>query len=536
VTFVDEGVFTPYSTIQPLLGGDDDPALWAPELERQRIQAYQKYEEIYWSHTDAFRMVTRGDEENPIYVPNPRTIVDTTAYFLLKGVHIHLHVGEGGEESEIHRLLHEFKDRERFISKFHEAKHSGVVRGDYLLHMTADPLKPEGTRISINSVDPASFFPEFDDDNLDRVLAVNLVERFVDDEDQTKSYVKWLRYEYASRKTKDPRLAFSDPERVVLSQEGIWEVDGWWKGEDRRRLKEIRPLKALPPPIRTIPVYHFKNIPWQGQPFGSSELRGYELVQAGINQGISDEGLALALEGLGVYATDSGPPVDADGKPVDWSISPARVLELSSGTDFKRVQGIVSVKPWQDHLKFLVDSQYEATGTFRGGAIEAQVAESGIALAIKFLPTEAKLGERDEHGTSVLRQWTHDWLEWMQAYERQAIPENLRTEIILEDKLPTNKTDLLNLMNNLADRKAISLKFYREKLGEIYDMVFPDDIEEQIEAEAKAAMQAAVERAAQITEASGGPSENGNRSNNRNRPNESAGTEATQSTEEQTRV
>jgi hypothetical protein len=552
VSFVDPGVFTPYSTVRPLIGGGEDPVLWAPEIDRERIQAYQKYEEIYWSHTDAFRLVERGTEEDfPVYVPNPRTIVDTTAYFFLKGMSIQLHKSDTDQgTSPAQEELNRFIDRERFYSKFHEAKHSGVTRGDYLLHMTADPRKPETSRVSVNSLDPAMYFPEFDDDNLERVLAVNLVEQIIDPLDPSKTRVRWLRYSYGSSQFPgDPQMAFSDPERVVLSQEAIWEVDGWWKGDERKRVKVVRELQELPSPIRTIPVYHFKNIPWQGQPFGSSELRGYEIVQAGINQGVTDEGLALALEGLGVYATDSGPPVDKEGNETPWSISPARVLELSAGAIFKRVEGIASVKPWQDHIGFLVDSLYESTGTFRGGAIEAQVAQSGIALAIKFLPTQAKLQERDEHGSSVLKQWTFDWLDWMRAYESINLSAP-SINVALEDKLPTNKTDMLNLLNNMMDRKAISRKYYREQLGSVYGLEFPDDIEQQIQDEAQEAMQAAIERAAALTEAGGGPNPtnsdgkpppgtpepNGNRSNNRNRPNESAGTEATQQPRQQTRV
>jgi hypothetical protein len=551
VTFVDPGIFTPYSTVRPLIGQDQDPVLWAPEIDRERIQAYQKYEEIYWSHNNAFKLVQRGSEEDyPIYVPNPRTIVDTTSYFFLKGMNILLQKSEEDKTaSPAQQQLNAFLDRERFYSKFHEAKHSGVTRGDYVLHMTGDDRKAEGTRVSVNSIDPAMFFPEFDTDNLERCLAVNLIEQVVDPLDTTRVRVRWLRYSYGSLEfPNDPHLAFSDPDRVVLSQEAIWEVDGWWKGEEKKRVQVIRPIQPLPSPIRTIPVYHFKNIPWQGQPFGSSELRGYELVQAGINQGIGDEGLALALEGLGVYATDSGPPVDKDGNEATWSISPARVLELSQGADFKRVQGVSSVKPWQDHISFLVDSLYEATGTFRGGQIDAQVAQSGIALAIKFLPTQAKLEERDEHGVAVLKQWTFDWRDWQKAYEEKD-PGESEIAIHLDDKLPRNNTDLLNLMNNMLDRHAISKKYYREQLGEVYGLEFPDNMDQQIQDEAEEAMQAAIERAAALTDATGQtgtseqsgeprtvPSNGGNRSNNRTRPNESAGTEASQSTRNQTRV
>ena len=57
-------VFTQWSTIEPWLG--QAPG-WVPEADKIRIQAYGKYEEIYWSSEEGFLQVMRGDNDNPIF-------------------------------------------------------------------------------------------------------------------------------------------------------------------------------------------------------------------------------------------------------------------------------------------------------------------------------------------------------------------------------------------------------------------------------------------------------------------------------------
>jgi len=504
----DPEVFTPYSTIKPLTD-QDEMLVWVPELDRDRILAYQKYEEIYWSHKTAFKLKDVTADGMPLYIPNPMTICDATSHFFMKGLEITAK-GAFGEAWKA------FNDREEFLAKFHEAKHSGVVRGDFLLHLTADPTKPEGTRVSINSVDPAMYFPEFDDDDLNRVKAVNLVELVIDEDRPEGIVIRRQRYSYVS----------VGEQRKVLSQHATYEARDWWKGQTAVKILDITPPTVLPDPIATIPVYAYKNKPWQGQPFGSSEIRGHEALQSRINQSATDEDVALALEGLGVYATDAPPPTrreDGQDIQVPWVIAPGMVVEVPTGSTFRRVEGLKSVEPFQAHLKFLTDSVYEATATFRPSTIDAQMAESGIALAIKFLPTMAKLEERDLLGVGKTQQMMHDLKFWFVAYDgNTAISDTDEAVITLGDKLPENKTDRLNVLNNLLDRKAISKEFYRQQITELYGIEFPSNIATQIEEEQRAAAELMQEINPQPQEGAPG----GSTSNNKSRPNESGGTEA----------
>jgi hypothetical protein len=503
----DPTVFTPYSTISPLFL--EEP-LYIPELERERIASYDAYDKLYWSAPRSYKLIMRGSNDQPVYIPNARTIVNETAHYLLKGLSIL--PADGKLDSEFGLALAAFMKRERFIAKFHTAKWSGVARGDWVMHLTADPEKPEGTRLSINSVDPAQYFPIYDPDDIDRVIGVDLVETFVDPEDD-KTRVRRLRYTYV----------LVGQTRKVQREEVILELEGWWDGKAAKVKQKILPAELLPDPISTIPVYHFKNIDWQGQPFGSSELRGFEALMGSVNQTISDEELALALEGLGVYATDAPAPTDADGNEEDWMIAPGIVLETPTGSKFTRVPGVGSVTPMQDHLKFLTDSLYEGSATFRTSQVDVALAESGVALAIKFSPTLAKLEQRDLEGVSILEQMFFDWKFFHAAYEGQNFVD-FDIAVTLGDKLPTNRTDKLNELNNMLDRMVIDREFYRVEMSKLgYE--FPDNMAERVRKE-----QEELTKARMFESPVNGqdPNAQDRGANNSGRPNESGGTEATQ--------
>jgi hypothetical protein len=492
----DVGVFTPYSTAKQLMS-ESDLGMWTPELDQERIASYLLYDRMYWSDKDTFIKLQRGEEEAPLYVPGAMQVVDNTAHFWMKGLTITSSTEQG------QTLLDPFLKREMFLPKFMTGKHSGVCRGDFLLHVTADPGKPEGSRISVNTIDPAMYFPEYDDDDLERILAVNLVEHVLDENDPDPK-LRIQRYSYTS----------DGADRRVQVEIFVAKPDKWYDRDKRRVVRVEMNAKLLPLPIRTIPVYHWKNMDWQGDPFGSSELRGFERLLAGINQSASDEDLALALAGLGVFVTDSGTPDSGQ-----WEISPGHVVEVG-GRYFKRVEGLDSVDPFQAHLKYLHDQLNEAGAVFRGSTIDATVAESGIALAIRFLPKAAKLEQRDLSGVGRLEQFWFDWKFWLQAYENTKWPSDSEILVKLGDKLPTNKSDLLNVWNNMVDRQAIPKSLYRERVAEIYGITLPDNIDDELAKEADAAFERQ-QKLASLRQ----PDQNLGE-NNKNKRNESNGTEA----------
>lgn len=515
----DLGVFTPYSTVASLF---TEEVSWVSEEHRQRLSAYDTYEKMYWNAPESYRLSMRGENEKPIYVPNARTVVDETSHYLVRGLNI---ADTEGEDTPLNEILQKFLKREMFYSRFHTAKHAGVYKGDWVFHMTGDPDKPPTRRLSLTSVDPASYFPITHPDDPDDIIGVDLVEQITY---EGRIRVKQLRY-MMSDDLADPR---------VLRQERILELDEWWDGKAAKVVQIIAKEEVLPETITALPVYHFRNIVNDGDPFGSSELRGFEYLLGGINQSVSDEDLALALDGLGVWATDAPKPSIVEGsvtREVEWEVFPGMVAEVPAGSEFRRVEGVRSVTPVLDHIKMLQANLYEGAGTFRGGVVDVQVAESGIALAIRFSPTMAKIEQRDEYVKATLEHMFYDWKSWQNEYEEDnvGLADESEIEIKLGEKLPVNAVQVFNELNQLYDRKLISGKYYRDELKRRLNWTFPEGLETEIIDEQKKLMEMRMEL---MPQAASGFAEEGdpsvvpganNKSNNKNRPNESAGTEAT---------
>jgi len=528
--------FGPYSSVKPYM---NEMPQWYPEEDRERVGSYLKYDELYWNDDLQFRLRILVGEQ-PLYIPNARTIVDTTSHYLLKGLQITVEDPE--KHANLKNALDKLLKREMFYSRFHIAKHSGVARGDFVFHMTADPSKPAGKRISLNSIDPCLVIPVYDDDDLDKLLKVHLVDIYLDANDPNTQKIKKLTYEYT----------MVGKEKRVQRSEGIYRLDEKWWGQKPTLDKITIPVGLLPAAITTIPIYWFKNLEWQGQQYGSSELRGIEKLLQGVSQAATDQEISLALEGLGVYATDGGAPINNSGEEVEWEIAPGKVMMVPSGSYFRRVEGVGSVKPSMDHINYVESKLREATGLsdVALGRVDVQTAQSGIALAIKFMPTLAKIEERDQAGVEKTRQLFFDWQIWHTVYEGDSLDGNV--EPVIGQKLPDDRVAAVNELNNMLDRGVISKKYYRDEMQKL-GYSFPDDIEAEIDAENKKEAEIKASAAPSglqqnaVDAANGNipppPGQggngtlppNGNRSNNKNKTNESKGTETGQSLSRQSR-
>lgn len=509
--------YNQWSTIKPFLGSTGHLISWVPEGDRDRIAAYQKYDEIYWN--DARQYALRVlDGEQPIYIPNARTIVDTTAHYLLKGLEI---TCTGSATTK--KRLTDFLKRESFYSRFHTAKQAGVARGDFVFHMTGNPSKANHTRLSLNSVEPSSVFPIYDDDQPDKMIGCHIVVQYQREAEPDKTFIRKLTY----------RLVEEDETRRISREEGIWKLEPTWFSQKAEKVRTTIPLGFLDSRITTIPVYWFRNRHWQGEDFGSSELRGLETIASTISQASTDVSASLSLEGLGVYATDGGRPVDNNGNETDWEVAPGRVMEVPTGSYFRRVEGVGSITPATDQISYLEEKINEAAGLsdVALGKVDAQVASSGIALAVKFIPTLAKIEIRDQLGIDILTQLFFDWKTWYEVFEQEPLDGDIIP--VIGDKLPTDRIAKVNELNNMMDRRVISASFYRkemEKLG--YKFPIDSVIEKQIEADIERAAPKVAPETSQEDESGndsdteGDTLENQNSSNNKNRPNESSGTEA----------
>lgn len=513
---------SPYETVadfgKALSGMLPDQA----EEDKLRLRAYDTYEDMYHNVPALFEPVMTVDGENATFrrlVPTARGLVEATNRYLardLAWVAVQMapgtgtEPGQGAEETAgegVDLLLAQWKaltDREEFGAKFLSVKRWMLVRGDALLHVTADPSKPEGQRISITELEPQTYFAIPDPTNAERVLGCYIVN--VIKNDANEDIVARLEYQ---RITTPERAAEFPGSTVggVWTRMTFWEPDGW----DERYMADTD-LKSVPPPARfggpafatllagqmlasevtAIPVYHFRNKRRGGKLYGLSEIQGLETLIVGVNQTITDEELAVALQGLGFYWTDSGTPVDENGNAVDWVISPASVAQVTEGRQFGRVQGVNTVNPSQEHMAKLKSEMQETSATPRiaMGGMDAANPASGVALSIEMAPIVAKNEEKEEEIAAKLRQMAYDLLTgWLPAYEGIA-DTGVRLEPTFSDPIPVNREAVIAEVTQLVTAKIISTAYARQILAERLGFQIPDGEAEALAAEVAASQDA----------------------------------------------
>jgi hypothetical protein len=437
--------FTQYSTIQPWLGTAPG---WVPEEDKLRIGAYQKYEEIYWASEEGFLEVMRGDNENPVFMPTARMLVNTVNRYTAPGFTWNVTAPEGTSTDQVaiaQLAFDQLFTREQFLSKFSANKLKGLYRGDWLWHITASDTKALGRRIKIMAVDPGAYFPVYESDVVeggdpDKIVKVHLAEM-----------TTMNNQEYVSRMTYERLFDDAGNQTEIIRSHQVFKPDEW-AGTKAGPVATILPAEPLPSDIPAIPVYHLKNID-PTAPFGSSELRGLESVLLGINQTVSDEDAALALDGIGIYATDGGAPRDESGNQVDWIMGPGRVLIQANG--LRRVNGTGSVTPFGDHYDRLRAAAKEVVGASDAavGKADAGTAESGIALLLEMGPLLAYTGEKDQHIIDVHSQMFHDLCFWFYVYEELpliatgeggALTPVVVVTPVIGDKLPVNRKAVID--------------------------------------------------------------------------------------------
>lgn len=480
--------FTQYSTVAPLIGTLPG---WVEPIDQQRIAAYEKYEQLFWSAEEGFDEVLRGDNENPIFLPTAKTLVQTVNRYTAPAFTYALAPVEGvGADSDVDiaRLaLEALWTREGVAGKFSSNKLNGLVKGDWLWHLHADPEKPLGSRITVDVVMPNNYFPVYDITDTTKIVAVHLAE-LVSVNGEAK----------VSRMTYTKAIDGAGLPLGVLRSHGIFKTDGWW-AQDAVPEEVILAEEMLPEEFQAIPVFHIKN----GDStllYGSSELRGLESVLIGLNQSISDEDLALAMEGLGLYATDGRGPVDAQGNETEWIMGPGRVLTSANG--LRRISGVTSVSPYQSHLDRLEKSAKESVGAsdVAVGQVDGATAESGIAVLLKLGPILSLTGEKDLGIAAVMGQLLYNLLKFLAVYEElpllngtgaEAVPKVLCTPQF-GSKVPINLKAVVDQVTDLrnAVTPIISLETAHNLLRAA-GMPLPDNELALLEAEAQKAAEAA---------------------------------------------
>lgn len=474
------GNLSHWSTIEPFIKKANEAGWihsnllsWIHGEDTTRAAAYDMYEAIFWTAPQAFQIALHGQETEPIYIPSGRKIVETAHRYLAPSMKILTDPGFGTPEQQTQAMqfFTDFARRERFFSKFSSAKFTGLIRGDWMFHIFADPARLPGSRVSIFPIHPGNYFPEYaDGEDVTSVVAVHIVEPTLDADGKPAVF----KFSYR----KESNAGGPSP----ISYEFIQCPQDKWGQPGTDMLLEVTqvlvPLTTLPSPIDSIPVYHIPNVYDPSFGWGSSEMRGIERLMSAINQGITDEEAALVLEGIGVYTTDAGAPIDEEsGEDVPWSIAPGRVLELPTGKSFGRVSGISSFDPYQQHLGYLqssIDSVMGENDITRGQA-DVSVAESGIALALRMGPLLSRMSEKELIITDVVTQMMFDLGKWFSAYEGMNF-DAIRFVPVYGEKIPINKnqrfSDIMAMYT--AVPPIISSTLARAMLTEL-GYAFPDD-------------------------------------------------------------
>lgn len=452
--------FTPYSTAKPFWAAAPG---WLRAEDAERLMSYQLYDQMYWNAPETYSLQMRGANDDPIYVPAPKKIVEACNRFLAVGMDylIDPTMGNPGDRAAVDMMMRGLFVREMFYAKFNSQKRFGLVRGDAVWHIVADPTKPAGKRISMYEVDPGSYFPIYDPDNPDKITGVHLVDQHIDE--TTKATVVIRRQTYR----KDPATGGITSE-LAYYESGKWD-DRTWGGNELPQLKLVRqitPVTPLPPSITAIPVYHIKNTRQPADPFGSSEFRGIERLATAVNQAITDEELSLAMQGLGLYATTAGPPRDDDGNELDWQLGPGQVVEIGPDDNFTRVSGVSTIQPYQDHVAYLEKSMYQASGIgdIAQGIVDVGVAQSGIALRLQLQPLLSSNAEKEAEMLGVYDHMFYDLVHgWFPAYEALAT-EGVTVGSVVADPLPVDRATKINEIIQLVTAQLIPAEFARLEL------------------------------------------------------------------------
>lgn len=507
-----------YSTSKQWVGPSGDINL-VGEIDKLRIAAYDLYDGIYHNRQESLLLQMRGEDQKPIYMPSGRKIVEATSRYLMVGFDFYAKAqGDDDEDppeavvnsetsdsgSAIEDYFNKFFKRERIKAKFANQKRYCLIRGDAMWYVTADPRKPQGTRLSLSELDPRHYFPIDDPDDNTRIIGCHIVDTV---QDPTKPDDRNAK---VARRQTYRKVANAQGSNTITSEVTCWELGKWDDRIDGAELNRIpNPevdviLQTLPPQITQLPVYHIKNSSPPNAGFGMSELAGMETLIFAINQAITDEDLTLVMQGLGMYVTNAAAPVNSDGSTGEWSVGPGVVVELGADQEFTRVTGVTSISPYTEHATAMNEGLQQGSGTpeIAIGAVDVAVAESGVALMIQLSPILAKNAEKELDWILTTDQMFYDIVNmWLPAYEGIQ-PNGAEVSTIVDDPMPVNRDAKIQELILLYTSGVITLAMVVKGLMEL-GYSFPDNDPE------KAALAITAEQKQKSIDMMGDPYANG---------------------------
>lgn len=442
---------TQYDPAIPFLRGGDDNVV--SDMDKKRIQAYDLYEAIYSNSSNTLKLSIRGVDQVPLLMPSGRKIIETTGRFLAKNFDYLVEtVGDEGTRQLVETWFQEFFKREAVRGKLTSNKRWGLIRGDAMFYVYANPEKAINDRICIVEIDPRQVFTI--EDNESKIIGYHVVDTVQDHRKPDDAAAKLARKRTFLKEKTDAGVSTGK----ITTEVTHWEVGKWdervaKKKEDLVRVSSPNDedLTTLPEPISQLPIYSWQNKPPQNSTWGISQLEGLETLLYGLNQSLTDEDATIVFQGLGMYVTNAAPPTDPNtGELTDWNIGPMQIIEVPGGSEqyFNRVTGVSDVSPYQDHMNFINEKGIEeGTGlpSVAVGKVDVAIAESGISLALQLMPLIAANEEKEEAMLVVLDQMLHDITTmWLPAFESEtfsnfAILQDISVVSIFDDPMPKNR-------------------------------------------------------------------------------------------------
>ena len=461
--------------------------------DKQRIRAYQLYDDMYHTRPETFSVTLRGDSDIEIYLPSLKKYVNAVSRFLAVGMDFvidpdNFQTNEQERKDALYQYLQNLFVREKFYQKILQQKRTMLTKGDAVWHIVADDTKELDRQLSIYTVDPSHYFPEEDEDG--RVIAVMLVDEIPDPDDKTKTVARVQTYRREYETNENGVKVFTGQ---ILSKLEHYELGGWdyrnLDSDSIKLLRVIRPEEPLPESIKSIPVYHIPNTPPNGSSWGLSLGAGIEYIMNALNQSATYEDLTLILNGLGIYVSTAGPPQDPEsGEPTTYDLSPGSVAEIGEGQDLRRVSGVTTVEPFQSHLSFLDSAAQQAIGIpdIAVGQVDVSVVESGVALALKMGPMLADNADRELEILGVMDQMLYDLVNyWLPVYS-PIDPSGIIVRFKVDDPMPVNRDSVITEITTLYTSGLITFDMAAERLSKL-GYKFPENALLQIITEQQAA-------------------------------------------------
>ncbi len=444
---------------------------WLPAEDGMRIAAYRFYNTLYWNDYGEFQLTIRGDEDFPVYVPSARRIINTFSRYSARACKYSVTAGSTGERDEAILQLDTLFRRERFWTMFHAEKKRGSIRGDWVWMISGDASRMgTGRALSISAVDPEKYFVLSNPEDKSDKWGCAIIQLVTIGEKDYVSVQRWLKPAHPEHPNYTPPPTGGESgsagsgELVAIAYESVLlEQENWDDPQKRKIFRVNRPL-ALLDGITALPLYHIRTNVDDSEPYGVSDLRGIERIFLAINQTATDQDVAIAMAGLGMYVADSS-PVDSTGAITNWVLGPKRVVEVPQDGTFQRVTGVSSVEPTISHMDWLQAQSESLFGIndIALGDAEVAVAESGIALALRMGPLLDATADRDREIGDVLTNFFFDLKQWLLIYERVNLPT---AEIlpVFPDKLPVDIDKRLEQYINLATNGIVDQQWVLEQL------------------------------------------------------------------------